>query len=416
MQRPTLGPTECRTPKKGTKLYFKTLPNNVMLTYIPCLLIYSFFVFLPSPFKYPNANAAPDSETKERQIRQIETDLSREKEKFLKYGKEEKSLLGQLSNLEQEIVEKKRVLKELKGKIELRKVELKKQQEILSQLDHSLKKIEDRLGKRIVAFYKYAKRGYVQLLAASRDLDQLRKRMKYLKVIMNEDQRLLHQMESIQIRYKQQISLIKEKLTVIDSMEKAENDRLSSIKNDLDKKVILLMKIHKEKEFYETAVKELQFAAQNLKDTLLNLDSDQEKKKELPSDFAGSKGKLPLPFDGKIVKNNKLLGMNIANTNKGIYIEGPSGAEVKVTFPGRVDFSGWLKGYGQIIVINHGARFFTISAHLSQRKREDGDMVRRGEVIGLLGQTGALAGGPSLYFEIRRGGVNLDPLEWLKVD
>ena len=175
MQCLTLRSTECRTPKKGTKLYFKTLPNNVILIYILCLLIYSFFVFLPPPFEYSDANAAPDSETKKRQIRQIETDLSREKEKFLKYGKEEKSLLGQLSNLEKEIVEKKRILKELKGKIDLRKVELKKQQEILSQLDHSLKRIEDRLGKRIVAFYKYAKRGYVQLLADSRDLDQLRK-------------------------------------------------------------------------------------------------------------------------------------------------------------------------------------------------------------------------------------------------
>ena len=124
---------------------------------------------------------------------------------------------------------------------------------------------------------------------------------------------------------------------------------------------------------------------------------------------------MPLPCEGKIRKNNKLIGLNVAHTGNGIYIEGPSGTGVKATFPGRVDFSGWLKGYGQVIVINHGSRFFTISAHLSQRDMEEGDMVRKGEAIGLLGQTGSLAG-PGLYFEIRRGGVNLDPLEWLKVD
>jgi len=396
-------------------LYLITLQNKVMLTYILRLLIYSSLISLTIPLECSNANAAPDSETKKRQIRQIETDLSREKEKFLKFGEEEKSILGQLSNLEKAIAEKERFLKELRGKIDLRKIEFKKQQEKSSQLLHSLNRVKGRLCKRIVAFYKYAKRGYAQILAASRDLVQLRKRMKYLKAIMNEDKRLLQQMEGIQLRYKRQVSLIKEALTAIDSMENVENSRLLSIKTDLDKKVILLMKIHKEKEFYETAVKELQLAAKNLKKTLLNLDRAQEKKKELPSGFAGSKGKLPLPCEGKIRKNNKLIGLNVAHTGNGIYIEGPSGTGVKATFPGRVDFSGWLKGYGQVIVINHGSRFFTISAHLSQRDMEEGDMVRKGEAIGLLGQTGSLAG-PGLYFEIRRGGVNLDPLEWLKVD
>ena len=105
----------------------------------------------------------------------------------------------------------------------------------------------------------------------------------------------------------------------------------------------------------------------------------------------------------------------LKDTHKGIFIKGPIGAEVKAIFPGRVDFSGWLKGYGQIIVINHGSRFFTLSAQLSERDKEKGDMVKKGDVIGLLGQTGSSLG-PSLYFEIRRRGENLNPFDWLKVN
>jgi septal ring factor EnvC (AmiA/AmiB activator) len=90
------------------------------------------------------------------------------------------------------------------------------------------------------------------------------------------------------------------------------------------------------------------------------------------------------------------------------------GAEVEAVYSGRVDYSGRLKGYGEIIVINHGTRFFSVYAHLSKREKDKGDLVGKREVIGLLGETGSLSG-PGLYFEIRRGGKPLDPLKWLKV-
>ncbi len=94
------------------------------------------------------------------------------------------------------------------------------------------------------------------------------------------------------------MSLIRERLAIINSLKKAENSKIQSIKEHLDEKVIFLVKVHKERKFHETAVNELQLAAKNLKETLLNLARD-ERKKLLPTGFARSKGKLPLPFKGK---------------------------------------------------------------------------------------------------------------------
>jgi len=391
------------------------LLQKLKSTHLLSPLIYLALILTLILLESSHAGKKSESDIKEKQIKQIETDLSREKEQFLKYGIEEKNLLGQLNHIEKQIDVKSKLLKEIKEKIDLTRADLKRRQERLKRLEDSLSEVEERLGKRLVAFYKHAKRGYVELLATSSDLDQLTRRMKYLRVIMNEDQRLLQHMASVQMNIKQEISQIEEKVAIIDRMEKAEKSRFLSLKEELDKKVIILMNIHKEREFYETAVKELQVAAKDLKETLLNLDRSQEKKKELPSGFAKSKGKLPLPFKGKIIKNHKPLGAEFHKTHKGIFIEGPLGAQVKAVFPGRVDFSGWLKGYGQTIVINHGSRFFTISAHLSQREKQGSDMVEKGEVIGLLGETGSFSG-PRLYFEIRRAGTNLDPLKWVKVN
>jgi septal ring factor EnvC (AmiA/AmiB activator) len=97
---------------------------------------------------------------------------------------------------------------------------------------------------------------------------------------------------------------------------------------------------------------------------------------------------------------------------KGVYITGSPGEEVRAVFPGRVDFSGWFKGYGQMIIVNHGSHYFTIFAHLDERMRETGDMVEADEPLGLVGNPGWEAG-PGVYFEIRKGSEHLDPNAWL---
>jgi septal ring factor EnvC (AmiA/AmiB activator) len=254
----------------------------------------------------------------------------------------------------------------------------------------------------------------VHLFVSSNNIDQLRKRTKYLQVIMAEDQRLLAESGELQQEINEEITLIREKLSVIEEMKKTESARVLAVKEELDNKVLLLMKVHEEKEFHDTLVEELQLGAENLGETLLSLDREQKEEKLLPSGFEDSRGKLPLPFQGKIMKNQDWWGVDAVNTHKGIFIQGPLRAKVKSIFAGRVDFSGRLRGYGETVIINHGSRYFTVFAYLAERHRKEGDMVQRGEVIGLLGDAGP-SDNPQLYFEIRRAGTPLDPLKWVKV-
>lgn len=356
-----------------------------------------------------------DSELKESHAEQIASDLSREKKQLQDLGFKEKGLLEQLASIEKGITEKRIILKELGEKIGVSRKELADRQERLKQLDNSLIKMEDLLNNRVVAFYKYAKKGYLRILASSGDMDQLNHSMKYLKVVLDGDREIMRKTADERANYRNEVSLLEEKLSAIASLEEAESSQLSELKIDLEKKVILLAKIHNEKEYYEIAVKELESAAQNLKDTLLYLESGQRQKQDLPVHFAQSKGKLPLPLDGKVLKKSTKSGEREFTTLKGIYIEAPFGSYVKAVFPGRIDFSGQLKGYGQVVVINHGSRFFTISAYLLQRNKQEAEMVEKGDIIGQVGETG-METGPALYFEIREGETSLNPLKWLKVD
>lgn len=393
---------------------FLRIPGSMLVwTFLAMACILLPFLDLRTSF----ALEGSESERSQVGITRIEEELAREKRLFEKFDEREKGILGQLSDLEEEISEKQTFLRDLRKRIDQTKQGLIGQQERLGKLEQVFREAQGRLGERLVSFYKYAKRGYVRILLSSTGLHDLMRRIKYLKAIIGEDQEMLRGMVEIRQSRQMEIERTREKLGTIDQLQDIEDERLASLREDQDKKVLLLMKVHKEKEFYETAVKELELAAQNLGNTLLEIENRPEGTKErqqLPSGFEKAKGNLPMPFPGKIARGHKILGVNGLNTHKGVTIEGSPGEAVRSVFAGRVDFSGWLKGYGQTIVINHGSRYYTISAHLSERGKDEGDTVQMGEVIGRSGAGESLAGS-SLYFEIRNGGANLNPLSWLKV-
>ncbi len=378
--------------------------------YILSMFVPIFILGIPSL-----ATAMAESEERVSQIEQIVEDLKREKEQYRIFDLKEKGLLDQLSSLEKHIMERRGILKELEAEIQLRKAEYKERHGHLKELDDTLSQMEDLLCKRLVAFYKYGIRGHINTLVTTGGLDQLNHRIKYLRVILSQDRRIMKETAEKRENYRKAVVLLEEKLAAIADLEREESLRVSELKEDVEEKVVLLAKIHEEKEFYEIAVRELEAAAKDLRETLLDLESKEQKRQVLPGDFVKAKGKLSLPLNGEIIEDNGKSGEKVFNTLKGIYIRGDFGSDVKSVFPGRVDFSGQLKGYGQVIVINHGSRFYTISAYLSNRNKLEGEMVAEGEVIGQVGETGMLTGS-GLYFEIRKGDANLEPLDWLKVD
>ena len=80
---------------------------------------------------------------------------------------------------------------------------------------------------------------------------------------------------------------------------------------------------------------------------------------------------------------------------------------------GTVAFADRFAGYGKMIIIDHGERYYTVYAHLSEMRKKNGDSVKRGETLGLAGDSDSLAGA-KLYFELRKDGRSVDPVPWFK--
>jgi septal ring factor EnvC (AmiA/AmiB activator) len=97
---------------------------------------------------------------------------------------------------------------------------------------------------------------------------------------------------------------------------------------------------------------------------------------------------------------------------RGIYIKADEGVITKAIYTGKVVYADWFKGYGKVIIINHGSGYHSVYANLSELFLRPGDIVKRRQALGKVGQSGTIRD-PALYFEIRYKGKPLNPLQWL---
>lgn len=129
--------------------------------------------------------------------------------------------------------------------------------------------------------------------------------------------------------------------------------------------------------------------------------------------FAQLRGSLRLPVRG-LVSNRFGTARQEGSTWKGLFIRAEQGSEVKAIANGQVVFSDWMRGFGNLLIIDHGGKYLSIYGNNEAVLKQSGDTVRSGDVIASVGNSG---GNPEsgLYFELRYQGQPLDPLKWVNL-
>ncbi|MGZ8272692.1 MAG: murein hydrolase activator EnvC family protein, partial [Burkholderiaceae bacterium] len=134
------------------------------------------------------------------------------------------------------------------------------------------------------------------------------------------------------------------------------------------------------------------------------------------SHFAQLRGRLPMPVAGEISGRfgapRKVEGAGTAPTWKGIFIRAEPGAGVRAVAGGQVVFADWLRGFGNLMVIDHGEGFLSVYGNNESLLRNVGQRVAVGEVVAAVGNTGGIEQ-TGLYFELRFQGRPFDPLKWV---
>jgi septal ring factor EnvC (AmiA/AmiB activator) len=352
----------------------------------------------------------------------IKKKIQEEKQRIRDINKRESSVISHLNTLDRNLHEKDKELKSLKQKLVRVDRKVKRANKDLGYLALNIDAQEKLLLDRLVALYKFGDTEMPQLLFSSGSYEDFLSSRRYLTSILEQDRQLIddyRKRKTVVRNYQRQLVEDEQELK---SLKKKAEQKKGEIQKDLLKKGMILDAVRQQKQVHLAAIRELEAASAKLQRLINRLEKElQEKAKEktfVPSarGFGALQGKLPFPVRGKILSTfgrNENPKFNTFTVQKGIEIEAPLGAGIRAIHDGRVLYSDWFKGYGKILIIDHGEGYYTLFGHASALLKAVGEEVRAGDVVALVGDTGSLKG-PCLYFEIRQRGKPLDPLAWLR--
>jgi len=352
---------------------------------------------------------------KEKSLEDVRRQIREEKKNIREISEKETGILGELEGISKDLTYKREELRTVKESISGIKKEFESVSREISRLEAKKSSLGKRLEARLRAMYKMGRGEAMEVLFSS-EPSNLGRRHKYLTMIMDMDAELI---EGYSDTIEKLGSQKEKKTSLLAGLESAKAEaaaRQGEAEALHKKKLALLNDVKQEKTRRERTVKELEQAAAELTKLIERLRASEVGEAPLPgTGFASMKGRLPMPVAGKVVSSYGKVRhpkFQTVTFNNGITIEAQLGESVRSVYDGKVIYVGWLKGYGQVLILDHRGGFYTLYAHLGKVAKEVGQEVPRGSEVGLVGDSGP-EGRAGLYFEIRQKGVPRDPMGWL---
>jgi septal ring factor EnvC (AmiA/AmiB activator) len=350
----------------------------------------------------------------------IKRKIEKERRSITQVRKKEGSVLEILGRIERDLEKKTKTLNAANSKLGAILGEMQKKQAEAERIKLSLDQRRELLMKRAVALYRWH-RGGSPLVFVSGDapLGALLQRLHYLEATVLFDQELVQKLSDEAADQERVKTDLARKKLELDNQKRVLAEVQHSVRKEAENKKQLLASLRQEKESRVRALKELEQAALRLQKMMDEMARRGVGKPREPSPGAGleaMKGKLEWPVRGEVTGGfGKTRHREFAAEvfRKGIDIEAPIGEQIRAVEKGRVVFAERFSGYGNMVIVDHGERYFSVYAHLSEILKKNGDTVKRGETLGRVGDSDSLAGA-RLYFEMRKDGKSIDPLPWFQ--
>jgi septal ring factor EnvC (AmiA/AmiB activator) len=341
-------------------------------------------------------------EKKKGDLTEIQKELKDKKQKVKKKWWEEKKITDTLDKIGRELNRKAGERQKLDAEMKVLEKRIAHQEAELTTLEKTLVALDREFQSRVRAMYKLHRVGMVRVLFSAEDYtDALRRYKAFQQVTENDLQLLQAYQQGIKEQKEGRKDLIEEKKALTQKKNEVETKK-REIEKEKQKKATLLASVKKERVAYEKAVTELKEREKALHSLIQKLTIKAASLKG--TDFKALRGKLPLPTDGTI--------FSPTGREKGIGIRAPEGTKIQAICNGKVAYASWFKGYGNLMIIDHGGGYHTVAAHAARLLKKVGEEVKTGDVVALVGSTGSIEG-PMLYFEIRYHGTAVNPLTWL---
>jgi septal ring factor EnvC (AmiA/AmiB activator) len=346
----------------------------------------------------------------------IKKKIEKEKQGISQARKQEGSLLQSLEKIESELGRKTGELKDANSKLKSIAAELQEKEAKAAAIESSVQNRRQLFRERAVALYRWHRSGSpFMIFSGDVPLGVYLQRKRYLETALLYDRDLVTQLSEEAKVQEQLRDELAQKKDELDGQRKKLAGTRESIRREGDKKKELLSSVRQDKETRTRALKELEQAALRLQRMIDEL-SRRAVTKPPGIGLGALYGKLDWPVKGELLSGfGKTRHREYAAEvfRNGIDIRVSLGQDIKAVEKGTVAFADRFAGYGKMIIVDHGERYYTVYAHLAEILKKNGDSVKRSETLGLAGDSDSLAGA-KLYFELRKDGRSVDPLPWFK--
>lgn len=299
----------------------------------------------------------------------------------------------------------------------------------------------DALADWLRRYYQFGGEPGVGYLLSAREPNQLARDAYYLEQIGREKQAIITRLrEAMALQTRQQAEAEAHRADVV-RLEGVQRREMAELKKERDRRQQILAALSTELKAQKQTVAELQRDEARLRALMIELAKQKERVRPRPSPepsaspqepvtgasrlsadssargkaFAALRGQLKAPLRGAVIGRFGADRAAGGTTWKGIFIRADNGEEVHAVADGEVVFSDWLRGFGNLIIIDHGQGYLTVYGNNDALFKSNGEQVSAGEVLAAAGDSGGNPE-PGLYFEIRHQGRPVDPLDWIRLN
>jgi len=321
---------------------------------------------------------------------------------------EERSLLGEVERLELEVRLRGEELRETQLVLQRTNEQMDVTVRRARELEASINAARPALAARARALYKLGELSYLRMLLSVDRPSDLFRGYRFVSALARRDnQRIAGFRADLAALAATRAELERRTREALELRASLERTR-RGLDADRRRKEKLLTEIVERKETHAAYLQELEEAETRLQQLLQGLTTD-----DIAVPIPAFKGNLPWPVAGRVrvaFGRRKHPKFDTYTVENGIEIDAREGAPVTAVHEGTVAFADRFRGYGLMVVLDHGGKHHTLYAHLADLRVQPGQRVAAGQVLGTVGSG---VEGPGLYFEIRFQGRPEDPAEWL---
>ena len=358
--------------------------------------------------------SAQDPAELERELEQLRSDIAGIQERLNTRFQQRDETRTELEQAERSLAVASAQQRQTAQRIEQVQGRISKLQSDIEKTQSAAGEVSGRLTDQLKLVYKQGMPSRLQMLLNQQDPRRLRRNLAYHGHLSRQRVILIEELTILKASMEREQRALEETMDELATLSARNEEELAAVTRERERRNRALAEINAQITADSDRVNKLERDAEALVALIEELEKaldDISMEADVPSilDLAGS---LSLPVDGPVAASfGEPRGGQLNWT--GWLLRASAGTEVQSIAHGRVAYADWLRGYGMLMILDHGDGIMSLYGHNESLLRSVGNWVRPGDVIATVGQAGGV-GDEGLYFEIRRDGEPVDPARWVK--